>query len=140
MKIAAESHVDHALTHEQLEWLTARFVDRRAFFIETVELPVSMGTVPCGLHGPLAGDQPVPESEVVYQTRGDRKHPSRMVARPPRPTRTVTVIAGPHGEEPCILYTAFGGPLTPKEPGDPTLTPEQRAESERIWALHALSL
>lgn len=38
-----------------------------------------------------------------------------------------------------ILYTAFGGPLAPREPGDPDLPAEERAESEAFWAEHALS-
>jgi hypothetical protein len=39
----------------------------------------------------------------------------------------------------CILYTAFGGPLTPKEPGDATLSGEERQESFKFWSQHALS-
>jgi hypothetical protein len=39
---------------------------------------------------------------------------------------------------PCMLYTAFGGPLAPKEPGDPTLKDSEREESEKFWSQHAL--
>jgi hypothetical protein len=39
----------------------------------------------------------------------------------------------------CILYTAFGGPLTPKEPGDAALSGEERQESFKFWSQHALS-
>lgn len=139
MKITADSHSDHSLTQEQLDYLAKRFADRDSFFIETVGLPTRLGTVPCALHGPLVGDAPVPETEVVYETRGDREGASRLCDREPRQWHCITVIAGPHNGESCVLYTAFGGPLTPKEPTDPTLTEDERAESQTFWAQHALS-
>lgn len=137
MKVHKESHVDHGLTEEQLAYLVNMFADRDAFFIETVELPEHLGTVSCGLHGPVMGDAPVPETEVHYAVRGNRAGKSRLVGRAPRPTRLVSVIAGPHEEEPCILYTAFGGPVAPKEPFD--AEGEERTRSEAFWAEHALS-
>lgn len=140
MEVIAESHVDHGLTKAQLDWLVERFADRKAFFIETVELPSELGTVPCGLFGPVMGDAPVPESEVSYETRGTRQYTSRLVKRDTRPTNKVTVIAGPHGESAVVLYTAFGGPLAPKEPGDTTLAPEKLEESRSFWAEHALAV
>ena len=139
MKIVKESHVDHGLSQAQVDWLVTRFADRKAFFIESVELPAELGTVPCGLYGPKMGDVAVGEGEVVYQRRGVRENESRMVKRPARPTSTVTVIAGPHEDLSCILYTAFGGPLTPKEPGDLSVTPSERDESVAFWAVHALA-
>jgi hypothetical protein len=40
-----------------------------------------------------------------------------------------------------ILYTAFGGPAAPREPGDPSLDGNEAglAESKAFWAEHALS-
>lgn len=163
----AESHLDHDLTNAQVAFIMERFANRDAFFIETVELPSELGTVPCGLYGPLVGDPPIAEPEVSYAARGTRAWKSRLVAKPMRASRLLTVIAGPHretcpqcggrgtwkpmakiesdlmpGEEivcdytpspimpgqpqcedgalawSCILYTAFGGPLAPQEPGD----------------------
>ena len=140
MKIIAASHVDHGLTQAQRDFLVEHFADRKAFFIEQVDLPPELGTVPCGLHGPKMGDAPVPESEVVYQRRGTRENESRLVRRPARQTKTVTVIAGPHEAESCVLYTAFGGPLSPKEPGDPTLKPEEKDAAKAFWREHALSV
>ena len=94
----------------------------------------------CGLHGPIAGDAPVPEDEVRYKIRGNRKNTSRVVSRPKRPTRQVTVIAGPSGDEPCVLYTAFGGPMAPREPGDVTIPNwDGVVESRKFWAEHALT-
>ncbi len=36
------------------------------------------------------------------------------------------------------LFTAFYGQLAPKEPWDPYLKDEERAESETFWSTHAL--
>jgi len=137
MQRITESHVDHGLTEAQLRYLFDRFADRNGFFIETIELPEQLGTVPCGLHGPLMGDAPIIETEVLRQVRGDRTWQSRLVDRAPRQVRTVTVIAGPHGDLPCVLYTAFGGPLAPQEPGDPGC--RDLTASLAFWDQHALS-
>jgi len=163
----ADSHLDHNLTTEQIEHVMQRFADREAFFIETIELPEVLGTVPCGLHGPLMGDAPIPESEVTHAARGTRAWTSRLTERAPRAVRTITVIAGPHEEtcyqckgacgfgamhafspcmtceckgkikHACIVYTMFGGPLAPQEPGDPGC--KNVEASSAFWAEHALS-
>ncbi len=154
----AESHLDHALTEAQVVYIMTKFVDRSAFFIETFELPEELGTVPCGLYGPIMGDAPVLASQVELLVRGTRTWKSRLVNLPARLTRQLTVIAGPHEEKcdrcdgtgtvltlgfmvqfgvsqadamgvcgrcengvvkhACILFTAFGGPLAPQEPGE----------------------
>lgn len=139
MKRHAESHLDHGLSQAVVDHLFEKFAERSAFFLETVTLPPELGEVPCGLYGPIMGDQPIPEEEVYYAPRGERKYTSRLTRKPARGTRQVTVIAGPHDGLPCILYTAFGGPLAPRELGDPELPVEKRAESEEFWAQHALS-
>lgn len=153
MKIHAESHLDHHLTPEQIRHIEERFAGRAEFFIETIELPDELGMVPCGLHGPVMGDAPVPDAEVTRAKRGDRAYTSRLCDRTARQTNKVTVIAGPHEEtcprcngtkiwyghsippdngpwhcndcddhckvqHACILYTSFGGPQAPQEPGD----------------------
>lgn len=110
------------------------------------------------------GDPPVDETEVRHERRGNRAWTSRLVERPERPTRTITVIAGPH-EEPCplttsawnllhqaacttcagvgeikhacILYTAFGGPAAPQEPGDPGC--KDPIARSAFWLTHALA-
>ncbi len=132
-----DSHVDHDLTEAQLRHLLDRFADRGAFFLETVELPEDLGTVPCGLWGPVMGDPPIGEEQVSYQRRGNRAWASRLVERPTRPTRLVTVIAGPHDGAPCVLYTAFGGPPAPQENGDPGC--KDPAASAAFWREHALA-
>ena len=132
-----DSHLDHALTQEQIKFILN--LDARE--IQTIQLPEHLGLVPCGLHGPLMGDEPVPESEVTYAVRGERRGKSRLVDRIVRTTRMVTVIAGPHDGLPCVLFTAFGGPLTPKEPFDFDYHESEEAQvSRRFWEQHALSL
>jgi hypothetical protein len=166
MKKHKASHFDHGLNDAQVDFLMKRFANRDAFFIETVELPEELGTVPCGLHGPLTGGAPVEESEVAYAKRGTRVWSSRLVDRPKQPVRTVTVIAGPHEEacwhcdgsggigewkaripcgtctngkvkHACIVYTMYGGPLAPQEPDDPGC--KDVAASRQFWTVHALT-
>lgn len=137
MKLHTKSHTDH-VSPEVVEYILNRFADRSAFFIETFELPAEIPAVACGLYGPVMGDGPIPDADCVATTRPGRGWLSRTVDRPTRPTRTVTVIAGPFENEPCVLYTAFGGPLAPKEPGDPTLSDADRPAAVEFWAQHAL--
>lgn len=132
-----DSHVDHGLTEAQLDYLLQRFADRGAFFIETITLPLELGTVPCGIYGPLVGDAAVHDDAVIYARRGDRTWDSRLIDRPAREQRQVTVIAGPHDGHACVLYTAFGGPAAPQEPGDPGC--KDPAESAAFWRDHALA-
>ena len=51
----------------------------------------------------------------------------------------MTVIGGPDGDDPCVLYTAFGGPAAPREPWDPSLDEAGWAASLAFWEAHALS-
>lgn len=141
LELHKDSHTDHHLTPEQRAYLLGRFHDRNSFFIETVELPPDLGTVPCGLHGPLMGDAPIGNDEAYLSVRGQRTYASRVCWREMRPTNKVTVIAGAHDGRPCVLFTAFGGPLTPKEPGDPSIVnKDELATSQEFWAQHALSV
>lgn len=137
MKRHADSHVDHGLTPAQVAHILERFADRQAFFIETFEFSVELGTVPCALWGPAMGDAPVCPDHVHLEQRGSRSWRSRMVGYPSRQTRTVTVIAGPHDGDPCILFTAFGGPASPQEPDDPDCKDVEA--SRAYWAEHALA-
>lgn len=133
----ADSHVDHGLTEAQLHYLFERFAAREGFFVETITLPRELGTVPCGLYGPLMGDSAIGEDEVVHARRGTRTWESRLVNLPARQQCEVTVIAGPHDGHACVLYTAFGGPATPQEPGDPGC--KNPMESTAFWREHALA-
>ena len=143
MKIDPVSHLDHGLTPAHLEWLLALFHDRRSFFLETIPIPPELPPVTCALYGPVTGDEPVGEGEVRYVVRGTRSCASRILlaeTMPSRETRLLTVIAGPSSDAPCILYTAYGGPAAPREPGDLTLSSwEAIEESRAFWAVHALT-
>jgi hypothetical protein len=162
-----DSHVDHGLTEAQLHYLLERFAGRDSFFIDTLTLPRRLGTVPCGLYGPVMGDPAIGADEVSYERRGERVWDSRMIDLPARQQHEVTVIAGPHEEwckrcgpeggawnmlhaascpdcngtqkiqHTCILYTAFGGPAAPQEPGDPGCKDPEA--SATFWRDHALS-
>ena len=140
LKLCNSSHLGHGLTLAHVIWLLARFADRDGFFVETVDLPPELPSLPCGIHGPVVGNAPVTETEVVYARRGDRRYASRMVNRPARSTRSMTVVAGPHDGNRCVLFTAHGGPKAPRETMSPGLEPSEVAESEAFWAEHALSL
>lgn len=137
MRIHKDSHVDHGLTQAQLSYLLERFGDHNKFFLVTIDLPEDLGTVPCGLYGPLMGDAPVTDDEVTLSNRMGRQWPTRFIEAASRQTRQVTLIAGPHDGEPCVLYTAYGGPSAPQEPGDPAC--RDKPASEAFWATHALA-
>jgi hypothetical protein len=133
------SHLDHGLMAEHLDFIIERFGKKNGFFAETVLMPESLPALECGLHGPLMGDGRISDDEAEMVTRDGRKWPSRMCSRPKRKTHWLTVIAGPFQGEKCVLYTAYGGKQAPREPGDPSMTDEQRAEAIVFWSQHALS-
>ena len=141
LKISPNSHLDHGLSALHIEFLLQRFANKSGFFIETLVMPESLKSLESLIHGPSVGDLPVPESEVWYASRNNRPGKSRMCARHPRMSRIMTVIAGPRGNEPCSLYTAFGGPSAPREPFDSSLRNDvfALAESKEFWKQHALS-
>jgi hypothetical protein len=137
MIITSDSHLDHGLDTKQLAWLLEHFAERDAFFAETVTLPESHGDAICALWGPLVGDPPIADDEVSMKRRGGRVWLSRTARYASRRTREVSIIAGPHKEYSCVLYTAFGGPVTPQEPGDPSC--KDVAAAEAFWAEHCLA-
>lgn len=137
LKIIADSHVDHGLTKRQIAEIQERFADRKGFFIESFHLIGAK--VNNALYGPIVGDKPIKERDVFYKVRGERKGFSRMVRAPLRKTNIVTVIAGPDGDEPLVLYTAYGGPYAPREPWDTSMKPAEVKESVAFWKDHALS-
>lgn len=139
MKVLPQSHTDH-VSAETLAWVQEQYKDRTAFFIETVDLPAHLPDLECGLYGPAVGDPLVAEADVFYAPRPGRGYHSRLVDRPARPSRKVSVIAGPFGDDPCVLYTVFGGPAAPKEPGDPAIKSDAEwKQSREFWAAHALA-
>ncbi len=139
MKIISESHT-HDLPQRVLDAICARFADREAFFVETIDLS-ELGVecaLRCALVGPIMGDAPVNDEAVEMAPRGDRDWNSRMHrTMTPRETTLLTVIAGPHEGEPCVLYTCYPGPQAPQEPDDPACRDVET--SQAFWAQHALA-
>jgi len=137
MMVAKHSQFN-TLNFEQMEWVVQTFALRNKFFIETVELPLELGDVLVGIHGPSVGEPPVLDSEVEYVRRPKRKWKSRMFrgSRPQQRTRTLTVIGGPTSISPCSLYTVYGGPPAPQEPADPKCV--NLVASRAFWSVHAL--
>src|SRR5262245_61186526 len=114
LTIHADSHLDH-VPLSLLRYVLARFSDRNEFFRETFELPPDLHTLEDALYGTVCGEEPVRADEVTYKPRRGRAYPSRLVARPTRQTRICAVIAGPHDGMPCVIYTVFGGRISPRE-------------------------
>jgi len=139
LELHAESHLDHGISPAILELVLGKFAEKNEFFVATVTLPGIAGKVPCALHGPVTGEVLVAEAEVDYVVRQGRRNASRVCGRDPVQVDTVTIIAGPHDGKACIVFTIFGGPLAPKELGDPSMKPEELLESQKFWAEHALS-
>jgi len=139
LAINADSHLDHGLTVAHLRFVLAHFHDRTSFFVLTVELPPGLEPLLCALYGPAMGDPPVLDSEAILEPRPGRPWPSRLVDRPLRPSRLLTVVAGPHEDIPCLMYTAYAGPEAPREPGDISLSQEARLRAREFWSTHALS-
>lgn len=145
MYISPDSHLDHNLTAQHIRFILDRFALHVGESAETVELPHWLPPLPCALYGPLMGDPDVDPNDVVYRQRGTRPWVSPIVIKPTRPTRLLSVVIGPDErwvgglemDRPTVLYTAFGGPLAPQEPGDPNC--KDVAASEDFWLRHALS-
>lgn len=136
-------HADHNITPEQLDYIQnhpAFEPHSKGAFVKTViEMPSSLGTLPCALYGPSVGDDPVTRDQVHYQRRGDRDKKSRMIDAPCRPTHKV-VVMGLVGEIAFTMYGTRGSGPSPREPWDKGLkTEEELQESKDFWAVHALS-
>jgi hypothetical protein len=144
--VLPESHTDHGLSPAHMSWLlavaaAAREENPSGVMVKTFDLPLDLSPLESGLYGPLAGDEPVKESEASYAVRGTRKGLTRFVARPMRETRRVTVVVGPYGDHSSVLFTAYGGEAAPREPFDvdESRDPEGYREAGIFWGQHALS-
>jgi hypothetical protein len=140
MKITMDSHVDH-LTPDCIAWLIKVYENQESenVVVDTLELPPELPALLCDLHGPATKEAPVSETEAYYAKRGNRSGDSRLCKRAPVETRTITVVFGPH-EGNTILYTAYPGPVAPREPWDTSLSETEVVASRAFWAEHALSV
>jgi hypothetical protein len=160
MIISNWSHVDHGLSEAHKAHILERFADRTEFFIETFTMPKDLAPLDCSLYGPSMGDERIydagsdetPEEllklqHAFYAVRPGRRWASRLVLRPPRKSCSMTVIAGPVSIEDdkttLHLFTAYGGPLAPREPGDPgnvaDILAGKKSDSAAFWCEHALA-
>lgn len=133
------SHGDHGLTEAHYRVIDSVLEKSEPGFGSwKVYLPDEVPDLMSALYGPAVGDDPVREDEVVYEKRGTRPGPSRLVDRPPRPVRTMVIIgiAGPEAR----VFTAYGSQVeVPREWWDPTMKPYEAVEAAIFWAEHALA-
>src|SRR5690606_7992850 len=91
MNIAKIFHADHGVSDEMLKWAVEE-IKPTGFFLKTLTLPSHFPDLQNALYGPSAGDEPVSDTEThLKQRTPDRPH-SRMVKKPKRATRLLTVI------------------------------------------------
>ena len=131
-------HADHGVSSETIAWALSH-INPEGFFLRTLELPEGHCDLLSALYGPLAGDEPVSDDVVHFAKRSEDRPASRMVSQAKRPSRLLTVI-GIVKEDGVTIFTAYGGPCAPREPGDVTLaSDEEKKESADFWAQHALA-
>ena len=84
----------------------------------------------------------VDESDkIVYKQRVGRYGETPFVAgKPATVTDTVTVVIARVTDGCYICKTAYPGEVSPKEPHDPSLTEEEKAECFQFWKTHAIRL
>lgn len=98
--------------------------------------PINLGRV-IGKDGCIQVKEDDPDVQHLY--RKGRNGTTPVVFDRPAPDTSVMTIGicldddGKH-----TMFTAFYGPSAPKEPWDPSLSDEGRAESEAFWRTHAL--
>ena len=147
------THTDHNLLQQHWGWILDVAGMHRAEceragipltpLIRTVDLPEHCPDVDNALYGPACGDAPVSDAEVTFERRGNREWADRLVARPKRPSRLLTIIAVPEFRDVpekgkrLVCFTAYGGPLAPQNPEDPSNGDPEGAR--RFWSQHALA-
>jgi len=137
IKLQIGSHMDHHLSVSHLALIVAAVAPMKdEFTIITVDIPASLPAVPCNLRGPDVGTAPVMDEHVRMKTRTGRDWDSRILdlVCSPLMVRKLTAVIGPDG----TLYTVYGGPVAPREPGDPSMSDEERVLSVEFWSKHAL--
>ena len=130
-------HADHGITRDQKQYIESALKEssiQDGFFIREVRIPRFFGSVPCGLYGPSMGDDPIADSQVRLEARGDRPWKDRLIDAPMREVDYVQCIGIREGG--FKLFTIYGGPLAPQNPDDPSNNDAEGARA--FWAKHAL--
>jgi hypothetical protein len=135
-------HGDHGLCDSHLLFIDQIMVEipKGQFFIKSIALPGQCDDLEDALVGPTNGDEPVDDINCYFGSRGGRQTLSRMVDREPRAGARFIVVVG---LSQTVVFTAYGsttGAISPKEPRDKSLTPEEKIVSEEFWSKHALSM
>lgn len=130
-------HADHGVSKETIKW-ALKTIRPNGFFLRTLKLPIEHRSLMNALYGPAAGDAPVPESAVFYKKRSADRPASRMIAKPKRKTRLLTLIGMADGDD-IEVFTAYGGPAAEREPGDPSMSSAEQAKAVSFWKKHALA-
>jgi hypothetical protein len=138
-----DGHYDvHKITKQHIDWLSQQPEVMAAKGPVTLTLPDSLPRLPNSLVGPASGHSPVTDDhpDVYMASRGGgREYNSKMIRGENQTTNIITAIVRPHKETGRpFLITAFGGPMAPKEPNDPTLSDQERKASQEFWSQHAL--
>ena len=137
------AHDDHPITDQQMKWIQTHpdllAEPNGVFLIKVLTMPEELGTIPSGLYGPAAGDDPVKEEDVVYESRNDRKGRSRKINLPNRPARNICVV-GIKGKVAFTIYGTQASEPSPKEPFDSFANEEEKQKSIDFWSRHALSV
>jgi len=136
-------HADHNIPQELIDWVFnhPRLLDYKQGQLINLclDIPEEFDPIPSSLYGPCAGDEPIKDRDTWLETRGNRKGPSRLIARPDRPVRRVAVI-GVRGGYCFTMYGTQAELPSPREPWDPgLLTDELQQLSSDFWAVHALA-
>ena len=100
---------DHITDPAHIAFVEDIFASNSGFFMGVFPLPEDAPDAESGLYGPTAGDDPVEEGAVTYETRPNRAGASRLVARPPRPCRSLAIIGiGNSDLSEAVVFTAYG--------------------------------
>jgi len=143
------AHDDHGLSSAHLDFIdqVSHNFDCRESISKTVHyMPSELERLSCELHGPVCGDYPVSESEVIYRRRNGRPGLSRLTYREPRPADYMTIISTRDKNKELIILTAYGcmngkvERLAPRECWDVGMKPYETLKSAEFWMSHALSV
>lgn len=124
----AHSDVKNELIAEAIQKIT---YGNTTFIMKTVDMGRIVGYNACV--------KTTPQDRVVEVLRPGREIKSRIVCnREPEPTSLFTIGMCTDNDQLVTVFTAFPGPLAPKEITDPRLTDAEREEAKAFWLTHAL--